>query len=130
MNPAPPPLPAPDSDSREPLLLVSAAGRFALFFLWLIPTAIAVVFYYLWIIGIQILQGGLEVESALVLGGVYFVILIVLGIITGMISAVSATRASKRQVRILWGTTLFYILINLFAGPLVAIGWWYVSQRM
>ena len=118
------------SMSREPHFLVSAGGRFVLFFLWLLPAAIAVGCYYFWIISLMITEGSLVVESALVLGGVYLLILIILSVITGMISAVIASRSSKRQVRMLWGTTVIYFLINLCVGPLVAIGWWYVSQRM
>jgi hypothetical protein len=110
--------------------MVSAGGRFVLFFLWLLPAVIAVVSYYLWIIALMIMRGDRAMESALVLGGGYLLILIILSVITGMIRAVSASRSSKRQARILWGTTLVYFLIQLCIGPVVAIGWWYVSQRM
>ena len=130
MNHVPPPLPGQDPESRRPHFLVSAGGRFVLFFLWLLPTAIAVGFYYFWIISILIMKGDFKVEAALVLGVAYLVLLLILGVITGMISAVGASRSSKRQKKILWGTTVLYFLINLIVGPLIAIGWWYVSQRM
>lgn len=130
MNRDSPQLPNPEPDSREPHSLVSAGGRFVLVVFWLLPAAMAVFFYYLWIISLTILEGGLEVASALVFGSVYLLILLILSVITGMISAVSASRSSKRQVKVLWGTTVIYFLINLCVGPLVAFGWWYVSQRM